>query len=68
MPLTVKFTTGQEEHFDAEAAASSGPVFILYKRNGRKLEPANTFPVDQVAWARLNNGNIVLGSGIVKSD
>lgn len=66
----VRFATGEEKQFDADAAVLSGPLFVLHKWNPkrRKLESGSCFPADQVAWARLRNGNIVLGTGRVKSD
>ena len=66
--ITVKFANGQEKQFDGEAATLTGPLFVLYKRRGRKLESADTFPADQIAWARLEkSGTIVVGGGIIKS-
>jgi hypothetical protein len=67
---TVKFASGEERQFDADAAGLSGPVFVLYKwnRKRRKLESGSCFPADQVAWARLPSGNIVLGIGRVTLD
>jgi len=66
----VKFATGEEKEFDADAAVLSGPLFVLHKWNPkrRKLESGACFPAEQVAWARLPNGKVVLGTGRVKSD
>ena len=68
--MIVKFTSGEEKEYDAAAAAVSGPLFALYKWNPkrRKLESADCFPANQVVWARLPNGNMVVGRGRVKSD
>jgi len=67
--MIVKFTNGEEKDCDADSAALSGPVFVLYKynRTRRRLESAETLPAEQVAWARLPNGDIVVGRGVVKS-
>jgi hypothetical protein len=67
---TVKFATGEEKEFDADAAVLSGALLALHKWNPkrRKLESRSCFPADEVAWARLPNGNIVLGTGRVRSD
>jgi len=64
--LTVKFTSGEEKQLDAD----SGPLFVLHKWNPkrRKLESGACFPAEQVACARLPNGNIIVGAGRVKSD
>jgi hypothetical protein len=60
---TVKFTTGEEKEFDADAAVLSGPLFVLHKWNARRRKPESgaCFPADQVVWARLPDGSIVLG-------
>jgi hypothetical protein len=65
----VKFASGEEKQFDADAAVVSGLLFVLHKWNPkrRKLESGSCFPADQVAWARLPTGNIVLGTGRVES-
>jgi hypothetical protein len=66
----VKFVTGEEKEFDADAAVLSGPLFVLHKWNPkrRKLESGACFPAEKVAWARLPNGNIVVGRGRVKTE
>ena len=62
----VKFTTGEEKQFDADAAVLSGSLFVLHKWNPkrRKLESGSCVPADQVAWALLPNGNIVVGARV----
>jgi hypothetical protein len=71
MGVTVKFVRGEERQYHADAAflEDHERLFVLYKWNKprRKLESADVFPADQVAWARLPNGNIVLGKGQVRS-
>jgi hypothetical protein len=64
--ITVKFVSGDEKQFRGDAASLSGPVFVLHRRRGKKLETADTFSADQVVWARLPNGEIILGKGRVK--
>lgn len=61
--ITVKFVNGDEKKFNRDAASLSGPVFVLYRRRGKKLETANAFSADQVVWARLPNGELILGKG-----
>jgi len=64
--ITVKFVNGEEKQFNRESASLVGPVFVLYRRRGRKLETADTFSADQVIWARLPSGEIILGKGKAK--
>jgi hypothetical protein len=64
--ITVKFATGEEKQFNRESASLMGPVFLLYRRRGRKLETSNTFSADQVVWARLPSGEIIFGKGKTK--
>ena len=64
--ITVKFTNGDEKRFDRDGAGLSGPVFLLYRRRGRKLETSDAFSADQVVWARLPDGKLVAGKGKVK--
>ena len=68
MGVIIKFVSGVERKYEGDAAALSGPVFVLYKYNHErgKLESDRTFPADQVVLARLDNGNIVLGEGRIK--
>jgi hypothetical protein len=68
--LLVKFATGEEKEFDADTAVVSGPLFVLHKWNAkrRKLESGACFPAEQVSWARLPNGNVVLGVGRLEPD
>lgn len=70
MAITVKFVSGEEREYDADTAslANYGRLFVLHKWKGRKLESANTFRADQVAWARKPNGEIVIGRGRVDED
>jgi hypothetical protein len=70
MAITVKFASGEERVCEGDAAILSDSVFVIrkYDRQRRKHESVATFPADQVAWARLANGNIVLGKGKVQSD
>jgi hypothetical protein len=65
--ITVKFVNGDEKQFRGDAASLSGPVFVLHRRRGKKLETADAFSADQVVWARLPNGELILGKGRVKS-
>ena len=67
MAITVKFVSGEEKKFKCDAAALSGPVFVLQRRRGKKLQTAKAFSADQVVWARLPNGLLVLGKGQVNS-
>ena len=64
--ITVKFANGEEKQFRGDAASLSGPVFVLHRRRGKKLETAKAFSADHVVWARLRNGELVLGKGRVK--
>jgi hypothetical protein len=66
--ITVKFVTGEQKRFNADAASLSGPVFVLQRRRGKRLETAKAFSADQVVWARLPNGEIVAGKGRAKSN
>jgi len=63
--ITVKFANGDEKRFDRDGAALSGPVFLLYRRRGKRLETSNAFSADQIVWARLPDGKLVLGKGKV---
>ena len=67
MSITVKFTSGEEKVHDGVTAALRDPFFVLYRRVGGKRESGDTFPADHVVWARLPNGEMVLGRGRVKS-
>ena len=64
--ITVKFANGEEKQFRGDAASLSGPVFVLHRRRGKKLQTAKAFSADYVVWARLPNGELVLGKGRVK--
>ena len=64
--ITVKFTNGEEKRFDRDGASLSGPVFLLYRLRGKKLKTSDVFSADQVVWARLPDGKLVLGKGKVK--
>jgi len=64
--ITVKFASGEERRFNRESAGLLGPVFVLYRRRGKKLETSDTFSADQILWARLPGGEIVLGKGKAK--
>ena len=63
----VRFVTGEEKGFNATAAGMECNLFVLYKwnRKRRTLESGPTFQSDKVAWARLPNGELVLGRGSV---
>jgi hypothetical protein len=52
--VTVLFTDGTGKGFDADAGSKDGPLFVLRKwnRQRRKSEICETFPVEQVVWAR----------------
>jgi hypothetical protein len=65
----VKFATGEEKEFDADSAFLDGRQFVLKKWNPkrRKLESGACFPAEQVAYALLSDGRIVVGAGRVKS-
>ena len=71
MGMTVRFASGEKRQYHADAASLEDHerVFVLHKWNARKrkLESTETFLADEIAWARLPNGNIVLGKGQVKS-
>jgi hypothetical protein len=64
--ITVKFANGDEKRFNRDAAGLSGPVFLLYRRRGRKLETSDVFSADQIVWARLPTGEVVSGKGKMK--
>jgi hypothetical protein len=65
---TVKFTSGEEREYAADGAALSDPLFVLYiyNRERQELESVDTFPVEQVAWAKFPDGRIVIGKGTVE--
>ena len=68
MATVVKFSSGEEKEYAADAAALSGPLFVLYRysRKRRKLESVATFRAQQVAWAKFTDGRIVIGRGTVE--
>jgi hypothetical protein len=68
MATVVKFASGEEKEYVADAAGISGPLFVLYvyNRKRRKLESADTFPAERVAWARFPDERIVIGRGTVE--
>ena len=65
--ITVKFATGEEKQFNRDGAALSGPVFVLYRRRRGKLEVSDAFSADQIEWARLSSGVMVMGKPPDKS-
>ena len=69
MGTTVRFTSGEERQYDADEAVVQDydRLFVLHKwnRRKRKLESGRTFPADQVVWACLPDGRIVVGKGRV---
>lgn len=68
--VTVKFVSGKERGYNADSAALSGPLFVLYKynRTRRKSESADCFPAEEVVQAEFSDGRIVVGRGRVRSD
>ncbi|MSO20731.1 MAG: hypothetical protein EXQ56_09775 [Acidobacteria bacterium] len=64
--ITVRFANGEEKQFQRDAAALSGPVFVLYRRRRGKLEVSDAFSADQIEWARLPNGDMVMGKALAK--
>ncbi len=69
MATVVKFTSGEEKEYAADAAGLSESLFVLYiyNRKRRKLESADIFPAERVAWAKFPDGRIVIGRGTVES-
>ncbi len=71
MGTTVKFVTGEERQYEADAAflEDHERLFVLHRWNKkkRKLESADVFRADEVAWALLPDGRIILGKAQVKS-
>jgi hypothetical protein len=67
MVIKVTFVDGKEESYDADSAVLDGPVSVLYKRVGGRLQSGKTFRATSVAVAEVPNGNIVLGAGKVQS-
>jgi hypothetical protein len=61
--MIITFKGGLEKQYDADSAAISGPLFVIYKYNNQtgKDEIRETFPAAGVVLATLPDGHIVVG-------
>ena len=66
--ITVKFANGEEKQFRGDAASLSGPVFVLHRRRGKKLQTAKAFSADYVVWGTASKRRTRLGKGASQAE